>query len=133
MVRPVRASSWPVLVAFNWSSPITFCKKYASFRRSCLLACRFSAERVEQLIREIQECSESWADIPAVYQHPWDPDDSPYINLALAAGARLIATRDRHLLDLMNATIPESRAFRRRFPELEILRPEQLLEKVRAG
>lgn len=91
-----------------------------------------TADHVEWLIQELHECSESWTNVAEVYQHPLDPDDSPYINLALAAGAKLIATRDRHLLDLMDATIPAGHLFRRRFPELVILRPEQLLDLVRA-
>ena len=61
-----------------------------------------TADRVEQLVQAILECSEAWSDVADVYQNPLDIDDSPYINLALAAGAKLITSRDRHMLGLMD-------------------------------
>ncbi len=88
-------------------------------------------DRVELLIREIDDCSDSYAKITDVYQNPFDPEDSPYINLALAAGAKLITSRDRHLLWLVDPSKPEGQEFQRRFPDLLILKPEQLLQRIR--
>jgi predicted nucleic acid-binding protein len=34
--------------------------------------------------------------VPDVYRHPIDEDDSCYVNLAIAAGAKLIVSNDRH-------------------------------------
>ena len=66
-------------------------------------------------------------DIPAVFVHPRDPDDEHYVNLALAAGASLIVSRDNDLLDLMNPQKPEGRDFLARFSQLLILAPNDLL------
>jgi predicted nucleic acid-binding protein len=57
-----------------------------------------------------------------VFSCPRDPDDEPYVNLAVAAGARYLVTRDKDLLDLM-----EDADFRRRFATLAILDPAAFL------
>jgi predicted nucleic acid-binding protein len=71
------------------------------------------------------------ATVPTLYEHPHDPDDSHYVNLALAAGARLVVSRDRDLLNLMETNRPEGEEFRRRFPELRILDPVEMLRELR--
>ena len=53
---------------------------------------------------------------------PRDPKDEPYINLALAANADYLVTRDNDLLDLMNDS-----DFRQQFPGLTILDPVAFL------
>jgi predicted nucleic acid-binding protein len=58
-----------------------------------------------------------------------DPDDSHYVNLALAADAKLIVSRDRDLLDLMDNSIPEGLDFQGRFPSLRILDPVAFLRE----
>lgn len=65
--------------------------------------------------------------VPHVFAHPIDPDDSVYVDLALAAGARMIVSRDRHLLGLNNPEKPWSATFRQRFPDLRVLTVEELL------
>lgn len=78
-------------------------------------------ERLEQFIEAIRECAIFISEIADVYRHPFDPDDSHYINLAISCNARLLASRDRDLLLLMDTTRPEGRDFRERFPLVEIL------------
>jgi predicted nucleic acid-binding protein len=58
--------------------------------------------------------------IPEIYRNPFDPDDSHYVNLAVASNARLITSHDGDLLNLMDESRPEGRDFRRRFPDLQI-------------
>lgn len=60
-----------------------------------------------------------------------DPDDSHYINLAIAAGARLIVTRDNDLLDLMLDSSDDARALRSTYPALQIVTPPRFLEVYR--
>jgi putative PIN family toxin of toxin-antitoxin system len=90
-----------------------------------------SSERVEAFLNVVVPLAETIGDVPARYQHPIDADDSHYVNLALAASATLITSRDHHLLDLMDQSQPLGRDFRQRFPQLEIVRPEELLDRVR--
>ena len=60
---------------------------------------------------------------------PWNaPKDEPYLDLAVAAGARYLVSRDRDLLDLMNDA-----QFRQRFPELIVLDPPAFLRAIRSS
>jgi predicted nucleic acid-binding protein len=68
---------------------------------------------------------------PPIYTHPTDPDDSAYVNLALATESKLIISRDRHLLNLMDARRVEGRSFRKLFPELVILPPHEFARQLR--
>ena len=59
-----------------------------------------------------------------------DPDDGHYVNLAVAANAKLIVSRDKDLLDLMDSTKPHAADFQDRFPLLRILDPVSFLREV---
>lgn len=54
-----------------------------------------------------------------------------YVDLAIAAGAHVITTRDRHLLALRDITDPLGIDFLSRFSAVEVLTPVQLLHRVR--
>jgi putative PIN family toxin of toxin-antitoxin system len=90
-----------------------------------------TSERVELFIATITPYAENVAVVPHVYDNPFDPDDSPYIDLALTAGANLITTRDGDLLRLMDRSRPEAVDFHNRFPSLQILPPEAILKMLR--
>lgn len=90
-----------------------------------------TSERVEAFIEDISLFAEYVSPPPAVYQNPFDPDDSHYVDLAVAARALLIVSRDRHLLRLMKADEPAGADFTRRFPGIRIVAPEELLALVR--
>jgi uncharacterized protein len=92
-----------------------------------------TSERVDGLIQELAKFAQVVDQIAEVYIHPVDSDDSHYVNLALAAGAKLIASRDRHLLDLMDSAKPHSQDFQLRFPSLRITTPESLIASLRAA
>lgn len=62
--------------------------------------------------------------------HPFDPDDSAYVNLALKADARLIVSRDRHLLNLTDASRSDGKDFQARFPGFRIVDPVELLREL---
>jgi putative PIN family toxin of toxin-antitoxin system len=70
---------------------------------------------LEELSRKVVTVT----DVPARFTYPRDPKDEPYVNLALAAGARYLVTWDRDLLDLMEDN-PAGIDFRKRFPDLEV-------------
>lgn len=88
-------------------------------------------EKTENLVQLLLVKAEYVSRIPAAFVHPIDEDDSGYVNLALAADAKLIVSRDRHLLNLNNPAKPWSADFRARFPDLQIISAEQLLTEIR--
>ena len=70
--------------------------------------------------------------VPVFFVHPIDPDDSAYVNLAIAAKAELIVSRDKHLLGLNDTSKPWSSEFHARFPSLRVLTPDKLLVELSA-
>ena len=70
-------------------------------------------------------------EIPRVFEYPRDPNDEPYINLAIAARAKYLVSRDKDLLDLMTATDFESKQFRQRFRFLRIIDPVDVLHEIK--
>ena len=61
-----------------------------------------------------------------------DPKDSKYINLAIAARAPYVVTRDKDLLDLMSDR-PDGIEFRRRFPALKIVDPATFVGEIKGA
>ncbi len=76
----------------------------------------------------------AWIDrVPEHYVLVRDPDDSKYLNLAIAAGAAYLVTTDLDLLDLMEPQSAAGVDFRRRFPSIQVVTPmafEQLIANV---
>ena len=58
-------------------------------------------EIVGAFLKRLQNLSVLVRLVPKKFSYPRDEDDEPYINLAVAAGADFIISRDRDLLDLM--------------------------------
>jgi len=81
-------------------------------------------------VRDLHAFTTLVAAVPDVYAHPIDPDDSHYVNLAVAANSELIVSRDRHLRDLMDGSRAEGADFTSRFPDLKVIAPEDLLTKI---
>ena len=110
----------------------------AEVRATCLkpkLVNRFGygSGEVDVFLEEIEDLAAWVPDVPAVFEYPRDPNDAYLIDLAVAADARLITSRDNDLLDLMDAATPAGRDFRGRFPQIEILPPPDLLARLRSG
>ena len=61
------------------------------------------------------------------FAYPRDPDDEPYINLAIEVAADYLVSRDNDLLDLMKWDQETSREFQKRFRTLRIVTPEEFL------
>jgi|SRR5579884_1885476 len=87
---------------------------------------QLTPERVEAFLRNVQAKAVVLDAVPPAVSHPRDPDDEPYLNLAVAAGARFLVSRDKDLLDLMLDA-----DFRGRFPDLTVLDPVAFLGEVR--
>jgi putative PIN family toxin of toxin-antitoxin system len=65
--------------------------------------------------------------VAPVFSYARDPKDELYVNLAVAAGAAYLVSRDRDLLNLMDQASAAGRDFSQRFPGLRILDPAALL------
>jgi putative PIN family toxin of toxin-antitoxin system len=77
-------------------------------------------ERVHALILDLAKYTEPIDKVPEVFMYQRDPDDAHYVNLADAAKATFLVSRDKDLLDLAFDD-----DFKSRFPNLRILNPPQ--------
>lgn len=92
-----------------------------------------SDEIVGAFLKRLQKLSVLVRSIPKKFSYPRDEDDEPYINLAVAAGADFIVSRDRDLLDLMTGHADECKEFRQRFRPLKVIEPVELLRLAEEG
>jgi|SRR5436190_24299686 len=132
----------PPPVRLTWSTAETSscvlvsksCESFAAF----LIVLRFgklfpglTTFRVESLFRRLDKRAVMINEIPRIFEYPRDPNDEPYINLAIAARAKYLVSRDKDLLDLMTATDFESKQFRQRFRFLRIIDPVDVLHEIK--
>jgi putative PIN family toxin of toxin-antitoxin system len=82
-------------------------------------------EVADGLIAEIERVGVAFHDVPRVFEYPRDPKDEPYINLAIAADADYLTSRDKDLLDLM-----KDEDFTAQFPGIRVLDPASLLREI---
>jgi putative PIN family toxin of toxin-antitoxin system len=90
-------------------------------------------EKADQLIDLLLFKGKLYRKVPTRFELPRDPNDEPYLNLAIEAEARFLVTRDRDLLDLMRWDTEEGRNFQSRFRELRILDPVAFLKEIEAA
>jgi putative PIN family toxin of toxin-antitoxin system len=88
-------------------------------------------KKIEQLVQDLETFAHFVKDVPSVYIHPIDPDDSHYIDLAYATKSEIVATRDRHLHGLMDVSQQIGRDFKKLFPTIVVMQPEALTERIR--
>jgi len=91
---------------------------------------RLTNDRAEKLIEVLRTKATLIKDVPPVFSYTRDPKDEKYINLAAAAGAVYIVSRDTDLLDLMNGFDNESKEFRQKFRPLKVIQPSEFLNIV---
>jgi putative PIN family toxin of toxin-antitoxin system len=82
-------------------------------------------ETVDEFLVRVAQVAQKIDNVPATFTLPRDPDDEPYLNLALATAAEYLVTRDKDMLDLM-----QDSAFRAQYPTLTILTPVALLQAL---
>jgi putative PIN family toxin of toxin-antitoxin system len=88
---------------------------------------RLTSEYVSTFLQNAESKSIALASVPRGYAFDRDPKDEPYLNLAIAAKAKYLVSRDADLPDLM-----KDAGFRRQYPDLEILDPVVFLRTMRA-
>lgn len=91
---------------------------------------RLTIERVEALLAGLLVKAEILDNVESIFHYERDPKDEPYINLAIAASASYLASRDNDLLDLMIEKRRDGQEFRQRFPGIHILDPVAFLRAI---
>ncbi len=91
---------------------------------------QLSPDRTQEFIDVIEVTATILAGFPEPFVYERDPDDAHYVNLAVAANANLIVSRDKDLLDLMDSTKRQTADFQERFPQLRILDPVSFLREI---
>lgn len=86
--------------------------------------------QAESFLEEVLTYATTRRSVPEKFRFERDPKDAPYLNLAIAAVAFYLVTRDRDLLDLMTAHDAESKDFRQRFRQIKVIEPEEFLRSV---
>ncbi|MBI1900886.1 MAG: putative toxin-antitoxin system toxin component, PIN family [Planctomycetia bacterium] len=82
-------------------------------------------EKAVAFLENVKDKAVAFSQVPRVVSLPRDPKDEPYLNLAVAAGAQFLVTRDRDLLDLM-----QDQTFRAAHPGLSIVDPVAFLQSI---
>jgi putative PIN family toxin of toxin-antitoxin system len=100
-------------------------------RPKVIVKLKLVPERLAAFIEAIEISATLLSGFPDPFEYRRDPDDANYVNLALAANAALIVSRDKDLLDLMDTTIADGAEFKSRFPLLRILDPVTFLRESR--
>lgn len=91
---------------------------------------RLRRDRVETLLDNLLIAAVVVTSVPEHWTYERDPTDAHYVNLALAAGATLVVSWDKDLLDLMNDANPDGKALRTQHPGFRVLTPPQFLEII---
>lgn len=86
---------------------------------------QLTPELVDSLLQRVRQFTFVVAEVTPVFHYERDPDDEPYLNLAIAAGATHLVSRD--LLDLRAGTSPDGQRLRALAPQLVIIDPVEFL------
>ena len=92
-----------------------------------------SDEIVEAFLLRLRKTAHFISDVPKNFAYPRDPDDEPYINLAVEANANFLVSRDKDLLDLMTDYTVEAKQFRQKFRFLRIVEPLEFLKEMESA
>ena len=84
---------------------------------------RITDETVRETFDLLDRMAQLVSNVPSLFSLPRDPDDEPYLNLAIAADADHLVTWDKDLLDLM-----QDAGFCAQYPRLTSLNPVALLQ-----
>jgi uncharacterized protein len=84
-------------------------------------------EKVENLIEMLLTKAEFVKKVPNHFTYSRDPNDEPYLNLAIETEAIFLVSRDNDLLDLMTDFTNEAKEFRQRFRKIKIVNPVEFI------
>lgn len=86
---------------------------------------------VKEFLDAVHRIGTLYPEVGRHFAYTRDPKDEPYLNLAIEARARFLASRDNDILDLRTSLDPEAVEFRQRFGEIRILEPLEFLREIR--
>jgi putative PIN family toxin of toxin-antitoxin system len=85
-------------------------------------------ERVDTFVQKLTTLATLVSSVPSSGAPLRDPDDQPYLDLALAVNSEYLVSRDKDLLDLMSDA-----AFIANWPQLRVVDPVAFLGILRAA
>ena len=91
---------------------------------------QLTEERITAFVKQVLSCAAIHHDVPELFQYDRDPDDAHYINLALAADAKLVVSRDKDLLALREEGSEDRDRLMQLAPGIKILTPVELIRRL---
>jgi uncharacterized protein len=104
-----------------------------SQRPSIARKLRLRPGRARDFLVTLEAAATLLDDVDGPFHYSRDPDDSKFVNLAIACGGMLVVSRDKDLLDLMNDTNVDGKALRVQHPTFQVLTPPQFLKTLPAA
>jgi putative PIN family toxin of toxin-antitoxin system len=89
-------------------------------------------ERIAPLLEFLCYRGDYFRSVKRWFEYPRDPQDEPFLNLAIEAEADFLISRDPDLLDLMKWDTEDGRDFQKRFRFLRIVTPVEFLNVMEA-
>jgi len=91
---------------------------------------QLSPDRIAAFLGRISDLATLVKDVSSDFRYERDPDDEPYLNLAIVSKAEYLVTRDRDLLDLTRGNNSDGQRLRLQAPLLHILDPVAFLQAI---
>lgn len=91
---------------------------------------RLTDDRAERFLRKVAGLAAIVHEPPPVFPFARDPDDSPYLDLAIACQSHYLVSRDNDLLDLAKPGDPDGMRLRELAPDLRIVTPAEFLRAI---
>jgi predicted nucleic acid-binding protein len=90
-------------------------------------------DRLKNILAAMLERAEWIPDVPNAFTWPHHPDDDHIFNLAIATRAEYLVTWENRLRKLGTDTSDDARRLRTLAPQLEIITPLELAERLKAN
>ncbi len=91
---------------------------------------QLASPRVAMFLARVAELAQLIEPVPEVLSYPRDPKAQPYLDLAIAADADFLVSRDQDLLDLQASDSEFGHELRRCAPQLTIRGPVELIRRM---
>ena len=116
-----------------WASRLTFqeLRRVAGYPELTDRFPHVTPDRVADLIAEVEKVATVARNVPHHFKYLRDPDDAHYVDVAVAADATRLVTRDKDLLDLQTDHSVEAKQFRQlTHNRLRVLQPVEFMREV---